>query len=162
MEPRSETSAAIEFGRFIVLPYRRELLADNRPIQLGGRAFDVLMALLEASGAVVSKETLIERVCPNQIVEDHNLHVQISTLRNAFAADRDLIRTVAGRGYQFTGLLRGPSGGPAGRQTPGAPSGVTKQPKPLTNLPEAVSELIGRAAEFQEILNLAAAHRLVT
>src|ERR1700730_10904592 len=161
MEPRSETSAAIEFGRFIVLPYRRELLADNRPIQLGGRAFDVLMALLEASGAVVSKETLIERVWPNQIVEDHNLHVQSSTLRNAFAADRDLIRTVAGRGYQFTGLLRAPSGGPAGRESP-APSVAAKRLRPATNLPEPVSELIGRDVELQEILNLAAAHRLVT
>jgi DNA-binding winged helix-turn-helix (wHTH) protein len=40
-----------EFGRF-------GILADGRPIRLGGRAFDVLMALIEASGAVVSKDEL--------------------------------------------------------------------------------------------------------
>jgi DNA-binding response OmpR family regulator len=43
-------SASIEFGRYTVEPHRRELLADGRPIKLGGRAFDLLMALIEASG----------------------------------------------------------------------------------------------------------------
>src|ERR1700738_1576271 len=106
MDRRLETPAVIEFGRFTVLPHRREVLADNRPIQLGGRAFDVLVALIAASGTVVSKETLFERVWPNQVVEESNLHVQISTLRNALGSDRGLIRTVAGRGYQFTGVIR--------------------------------------------------------
>jgi DNA-binding winged helix-turn-helix (wHTH) protein len=46
MDPTSETSTAVEFGRFKVLPRRRELLVDGRPIKLGGRAFDVLMVLL--------------------------------------------------------------------------------------------------------------------
>jgi DNA-binding winged helix-turn-helix (wHTH) protein len=39
-----------------VLPRRRELLVEGRPIKLGGRAFDVLMALIEAGGAVVGKD----------------------------------------------------------------------------------------------------------
>jgi DNA-binding winged helix-turn-helix (wHTH) protein len=39
-----------------VLPSRREVLADGRPVKLGGRAFDVLVALIEARGAVVSRE----------------------------------------------------------------------------------------------------------
>jgi DNA-binding winged helix-turn-helix (wHTH) protein len=162
MDPLSETRAAIEFGRFRVLPHRRELLADNRPIQLGGRAFEVLMALIEASGAVVSKDALIDRAWPNQSVEENNLHVQISALRNALAADRDLIRTVAGRGYQFTGQIRVPSGRSDGRENLGAPSVAAERPRPPTNLPEPVSELIGRDVELQEILSLAAAHRLVT
>jgi DNA-binding winged helix-turn-helix (wHTH) protein len=99
MDPVSETPAAIEFGRFSVLPQRRELLAEGRPLELGGRAFDVLMALIQASGAVVSKDALIERVWPDRIVEENSLQAQISALRRAFAADRALIRTVAGRGY---------------------------------------------------------------
>ena len=45
----AQAPAAIEFGRFTVLPRRRELLAEGRPLELGGRAFDVLMALIEAS-----------------------------------------------------------------------------------------------------------------
>src|ERR1700736_2632845 len=105
MDP-AEAPAAIEFGRFSVLPHRRELLAGDRPLELGGRAFDVLMALIEASGAVVSKDALMNRVWPDRIVEENTLHAQISALRRAFAADRDLIRTIAGRGYQFTGVVR--------------------------------------------------------
>ena len=58
MERVSETLTGVAFGRFQVLPHRRELLADGQPIKLGGRAFDVLMALLEARGGVVGKGTL--------------------------------------------------------------------------------------------------------
>src|SRR5258708_36601340 len=104
MDP-AETQAAIEFGRFRVSPYSREVLADGRPLELGGRAFDVLMILIEASGAVVSKDALMERVWPNRVVEENSLQAQIAALRRAFAADRDLIRTIAGRGYQFTGEI---------------------------------------------------------
>src|SRR5712671_4565859 len=105
MDITSETPAIIEFGHFRVVPRRRELLADGRPIHLGGRSFDVLMALIEASGAVVGKDALMDRVWPNR-VEENSLHVQISALRNAFGADRNLIRTISGRGYQFTGEVR--------------------------------------------------------
>src|SRR6266567_8141320 len=163
MDPLSETPAAMEFGRFRVLPHRRELLADSRPIHLGGRAFDVLMALIEASGAVVSKDALIERVWPNQVVEENNLHVQISTLRNAFAADRGLIRTIARRGYQFTGVIRTVSANSQAQAVAG--TAVVLEPasaRPSTNLPEPVSELIGRAVAFEEILGLTASRRLVT
>src|SRR6201982_1142771 len=100
MESISESST-VAFGHCRVLPHRRELLADGRLVKLGGRAFDVLMALIEARGAVVSKNTLIARVWPDRIVEENNLQWQISTLRAAFGADRSLIRTVSGRGYQF-------------------------------------------------------------
>jgi DNA-binding winged helix-turn-helix (wHTH) protein len=48
--------AIVEFGRFRVEPHRRELLADGRPIKLSGRDFDLLMALIEASGTVISKD----------------------------------------------------------------------------------------------------------
>ena len=44
MHAASEAPAGIAFGRFLLLPHRRELLADGRPVKLGGRAFDVLMA----------------------------------------------------------------------------------------------------------------------
>src|ERR1700724_4218719 len=107
-----EAPAAIEFGRFSVLPHRRELLAEGRPLELGGRAFDVLMVLIEARGAVVSKDTLMARVWSDRIVEENSLQAQISALRRAFAADRDLIRTIAGRGYQFNGGVRPISANP--------------------------------------------------
>src|ERR1700738_5054315 len=92
--PVSETRAAVDFGRFRILPQQRALLADNRPVELGGRAFDLLLALIEAQGAIVSKQALIERVWPGRIVEENNLLIQMSVLRKALAPDRDLIRNV--------------------------------------------------------------------
>jgi len=102
VDPVSEAPASVEFGRFRILPHRREVLADGQPIELGGRAFDILVALIEANGSVVSKDELISRVWPGRVVEEGNLRAQIRALRIALG-DPDLIRTVAGRGYQFTG-----------------------------------------------------------
>src|SRR6516162_445003 len=160
MNPAAEAPANLAFGRFQVLPHRRELLADGRPIKLGGRAFDVLMALIEARGAVVGKDALMARVWPGRVVEENNLQAHIVALRKAFGAERALIRTVSGRGYQFTGEIRILSASPDERVDAGpvAPGAVA----PPTNLPEPISELVGRDEELREILSLAAGHRLVT
>jgi predicted ATPase/DNA-binding winged helix-turn-helix (wHTH) protein len=162
MDLTSETPAIIEFGRFRIVPHRREFLADGQPIHLGGRTFDVLMALIEGQGAVVSKDPLMGRVWPNRIVEESSLHVQISALRSAFGADRNLIRTISGRGYQFTGEISTVPASPHPQAVARTAEQIPAAARPSTNLTEPVSELIGRAAEFEEILGLAAAHRLVT
>jgi predicted ATPase/DNA-binding winged helix-turn-helix (wHTH) protein len=159
MDPDTEPSASVAFGRFRVLPQRRELLSDDRPIKLGGRAFDVLMALIEARGAVVTKDALMACVWPDRVVEENNLQANIAGLRKAFGAERDLIRTIPGRGYQFTGAIRLLS---AERAGPAVAEAEPEAVLPPTNLPGAISELIGRADELAEILNLAAAQRLVT
>jgi DNA-binding winged helix-turn-helix (wHTH) protein len=160
MDAASEAPASVAFGRFRVLPHRRELLADGRPIKLGGRAFDVLMALIEARGAVIGKDALMARVWFDRIVEENNLQAQISALRAAFGAERKLIRTVPRRGYQFTGEIRILQADE--RAGAGEAAAEPQSALPPTNLPEPISELIGRDDELREILSLAAAHRLVT
>ncbi len=113
---RSSPAAAdamLEFGRFRVLLRRRQLVADGVPIELGTRAFDLLLALLEADGSLVTKKELMIRVWPGFVVAEENLKVQISALRKALGEDRDLIRTEFGRGYRFTGAVR--SGAPLER-----------------------------------------------
>ncbi|HYZ21266.1 MAG TPA: winged helix-turn-helix domain-containing protein, partial [Rhodopila sp.] len=160
MDPAVQPPVGVAFGRFRVLPHRRELLADGHPIKLGGRAFDLLVALIEAGGAVLSKDALMARVWPGRAVDDNSLESQISALRAALGADRALIRTVSGRGYQFTGEVRILVADPdehAGMTATG-PGEVL----PPTNLPESVSELIGRDDELHEIVDLAATHRLVS
>src|SRR6202011_1866346 len=124
----------------------------------GRRTFDVLMALIEGQGVIVSKEALIGRVWPNLIVAESSLHVQISALRNAFGADRNLVRTISGRGYQFTGEIRTVSARPDTQTGARTAVPVPAAPRPQTNLPEAVSQLIGRDVESEEVLGLAAAH----
>jgi predicted ATPase/DNA-binding winged helix-turn-helix (wHTH) protein len=154
--------AIIEFGRFRIVPHRRELLADGQPIHLGGRTFDVLLVLIEGHGAAVAKDALMQRVWPNRIVEESSLHVQISALRNAFGADRNLIRTISGRGYQFTGEIRTVAASPHTPAVAGTAVPVSAPRRAPTNLPEPVSELIDREPELREIVSLAAAHRIVT
>jgi DNA-binding winged helix-turn-helix (wHTH) protein len=106
---RSSSAAAdtmLEFGRFRVLLRQRQLVADGVPIELGTRALDLLLVLLEADGALVTKDELLSRVWPGIVVAEENLKVQISALRKALGEDRDFIRTEFGRGYRFTAMAR--------------------------------------------------------
>ena len=162
MNSGSNLLARITFGRFCVVPHRRELLSNDRPIMLGSRAFDVLMALIEAHGSVVSKDALMARVWSNQVVEENNLEVQISMLRAAFGAERALIRTVPRRGYQFTGEVRFPAENVEACADARPISAEPGFAAPATNLPQPVTELIGRDDSLLEILRLAVSHRLVT
>jgi DNA-binding winged helix-turn-helix (wHTH) protein len=98
--------AELEFGRFRMLLRQRQLLADGVPVELGTRAFDLLLVLLEADGLLVPKEDLLTRVWAGIVVSEENLKVQVSALRKALGADREVIRTEVGRGYRFIGVLR--------------------------------------------------------
>src|SRR5580704_13719719 len=96
----------LEFGRFQVLLRRRQMIADAAPIELGTRAFDILLVLLEADGSLVTKEELLSRVWPGIVVAEENLKVQIFALRKALGEDRDFVRTEFGRGYRLTAVVR--------------------------------------------------------
>lgn len=158
MEPGQTNGEGIAFGRFRASPRQRCLFAGDQPVQLGARAFDLLLALLAARGTVIGKDALMSRVWPRQIVTEDNLRVQMSALRDALGPDRDLIRTVAGRGYQFIDDSRLAGATQPGPRHPRGPADIPSSP---TNLPEPISELIGRGAELQEITALAR-RRLVT
>ena len=97
--------SAIVFGRFCLLLRRRELLAEGIPVELGTRAFDLLLVLLQANGLLVTKQELLNRVWRGIVVSEENLKVQVAALRKALGEDRDIIRTEFGRGYRFTGVL---------------------------------------------------------
>ena len=75
----------------------RKLLVDGVPVHLGGRAFDLLVALADPAGRVTHKDELLQAVWPGRVVEENRLQVLISALRKLLGADA--IRTVSGRGY---------------------------------------------------------------
>ena len=162
MDPAPQPAASLVLGRFQVSPHRRELLADGQPLKLGGRAYDVLLALIEASGVVVSTDALMARVWPDRVVEENALQVQISALRAAFGTERDLIRTVSGRGYQFTGEIRTLSASPEKGAGPGTDRLEARSTGPRTNLPAPFSALIGRDEELRKVVGRAASRRLIT
>ena len=88
---RAAAEATLEFGRFRVRLRKRQLVADGAPVELGTRALDLLLVLLEAGGSLVTKDELLSRVWPGIVVAEENLKVQISALRKALGEDRDFI-----------------------------------------------------------------------
>jgi len=81
--PSSLDGHAISFGPFRLLAAQRLLLEGDRPVRLGSRAFDILAALVDRAGEVVTKEQLMARAWPQTFVEDANLKIQVSALRRA-------------------------------------------------------------------------------
>ena len=60
----SSTDRPISFGPFRLFPRQRLLLESGKPVRLGSRATDLLIALLERPGELLSKDELISRACP--------------------------------------------------------------------------------------------------
>jgi DNA-binding winged helix-turn-helix (wHTH) protein len=97
-----------EFGPFRVDLRRRVLERDGAPIALSGKAFEILVALLEQRGEILDKDTLMKAVWPDTIVEENNLTVNISWLRKALGETpqaAQYILTIPGRGYRFIGEI---------------------------------------------------------
>jgi len=93
--------AILHFRQFSVMPRDRRFLVNGRAVEIGSRAFDLLMVLIEARGAVVGKEEIMGRVWPRMLVDEANLRVQMSLLRKLLGEDGDIIKNIPGRGYVF-------------------------------------------------------------
>jgi DNA-binding response OmpR family regulator len=87
------------FGRYRVLPASRLLLCCGEEIPIGGRAFDLLVALLRMRGRVVDKNEIRKSVWPSITVDESSIRFQIASLRRALGPEGDLIKTIPGRGY---------------------------------------------------------------
>ena len=156
-----------EFGPFRLDVARRELSAHGTPVTLGQRAFDVLVALVRRHGELVTKDDLLAEVWPRLVVEENNLQVQVSALRRIFQAmdggERYLV-TVAGRGYRFVAPLRHLDAAVEAAGEPATLPGPAPAPraKASSNLPQPLTDLIGREADLEAVASGLAAHRLVT
>jgi DNA-binding response OmpR family regulator len=91
----------LKFRRFNVLPGERMLLCDGRQLEIGSRAFDLLVVLLKSRGALVTKHEIVSHVWPSTVVGESNLRFQMASLRKVLGEDRDVIKTIPGRGYQL-------------------------------------------------------------
>ncbi len=153
-------SSELHFGRFAVRLQQRQVLRDGQPVELGARAYDVLIMLLQQRGRMVTRQELVEAAWPGVVVEDNNLSVQIWALRKLLGPAA--IATVAGRGYQFTeAVAEGPAATPAPANEPVMPAAapadapvVTKSARPPT------PPIVGREREIVELD--ASTARLVT
>lgn len=144
----SHPDSAISFGRYTLLPRLRRVLRDGVPVRLGARAVDLLGALAARSGDVVAKDELIESVWPGLVVEENNLHVQVSALRKLLG--RDAIVTVAGRGYSLDAAF-------GGQVPPIGDSDFESGPSR-----EVLPPLRGRSVEVATLRRLLRERRIVT
>ena len=134
------------FDRFELRPATRELLIDGQATELGSRAFDVLVVLLERHERLVTKDELLKLVWPGLVVEENNVQVQISSLRKLLG-DK-IIKTVPGRGYWLTA-----------KPTQGNEIRPVAHPH---NLPRALTRFIGFDDELGKSERIVVASRLVT
>ena len=101
---RSLKTIKILFEPFELNVFERSLKKSGEAVLLGGRAFDLLVALVERCGETVGKNELIARVWPEVTVEEGGLRVHLSALRKALGdrqVGRSYIANVQGRGYRF-------------------------------------------------------------
>ena len=75
------------------------MLVDGEPVAVAGRAYDLLLALIEHRDRVISKDELLGLVWPGVVVVESNLHAQVSAVRSMIGWEA--IATIVGRGYRF-------------------------------------------------------------
>lgn len=108
-----------EFGIFRLDAAKRILLRGDETVPITPKCFEILLALIEQRGDIVTKESLMNRVWPNSFVEEGNLTYNISMLRKALgerAGEHQYIVTVPGQGYQFVETVKEQPNGPPGAE----------------------------------------------
>ncbi|MEJ7848718.1 MAG: transcriptional regulator, partial [Pyrinomonadaceae bacterium] len=102
------TASAICFDRFEIETGRRRLLKDGEAVALNPKAFDLLLALVQNHGELMSKSRLLDLVWENQFVEENNLTVHVAALRKTLGEQKGenrFIVTEPGKGYRFVAEL---------------------------------------------------------
>ena len=98
---RLENVSQSQFGPFLIDVRERVVRRDGRPVPLTPKAFDVLAALVEQPGRLISKEELLQKVWPDTFVEESNLAYNVFALRKALgdtAENGQYIETIPKRG----------------------------------------------------------------
>src|ERR1700726_3115059 len=101
--PGQDRRPLYKFGAWEIDLARREMRLNGVPTDVGSRAFEIVETLVQSAGELVDKYDLMGRVWPGAAVEENTLQAQISAVRRALGADRELLKTVAGRGYRLLG-----------------------------------------------------------
>ena len=153
------TDTVWQFGAFRMSCARRELLVDGAAVPIGGRAFDILAALVERAGNVVARDELTARVWPRTIVEESSLRVQVGLLRRSLGPAASFVITVPGRGYSFVGAVTEEVDTPV---PVAAPTATPEAERPLMPLPVRLSPTLGRDAALDTLRAKVLQHALVT
>lgn len=166
--PPLESEAPLAFGPFQLYARQKVLLRRGAPVRLGGRAIDLLLALVRQPGQLLSQRDLVAQVWPHTIVEDSSLRVHVAALRRALrdgADGRCYIGNVPGRGYSFLAQVRahGDGDGPEPAAPPPARPGAAESAMRLCRIVERVrlTPIVGRGADLAALAERLRANRLV-
>jgi predicted ATPase/DNA-binding winged helix-turn-helix (wHTH) protein len=159
------SSDAFSFGPFSLFPGMRVLQKGGSVVPLGSRAFDMLVAMVERHGSVVTPEELMAIAWPGIIVVESNVRVQVANLRRTLGCGRDgarYITNVAGRGYCFVEAVRRID--PIDESAPPLPEPAAAAPvaSSLVAFPAPLEGAIGREACTVELAQIVRERRLVT
>ncbi|WP_413197427.1 ATP-binding protein [Pararobbsia alpina] len=149
----------IRIGSLEVDLDRRQLLRNGVPLNVGSRAFDVLAVLIEARGELVSKDALINQVWPRTIVQENNLHVQLTSLRHLLGEHRALLQTISGRGYRLAGTLEYDT---KAASAVAIEDGRCEAARVPPSLPASATEIIGREDAIDDIVRALGKNRHVS
>lgn len=158
--PPSGADDILHFGPFTLRVGERLLARDGEPVELGGRAMDVLLVLVAKANAIVSKQELMARAWPGMVVSDGSLRYQITMLRQALNDGEDGARylsNVVGRGYCFVARV---TRGEAVAEVRADAAAAVGPIEP--GLPAQPLELLGRAKDLAAIPAQLARSRFVT
>jgi predicted ATPase/DNA-binding winged helix-turn-helix (wHTH) protein len=158
MPNNPDREQAISFGPFRLLVRQRLLLDGTKPLRLGSRALDILIALIERAGQVVGKRELMLAVWPDSNVVETNLKVHVAALRKALGdghGDARYIVNIPGRGYRFIAPVELTSE----IQPPNSQSATSPHPH---NLPARLVRLVGRSKVVSNLVQQLATQRLFT
>ena len=103
-----------EVGDWQVHPSLNRLVRGDREVRLEPKVMQVLEALADTPGEVVTREQLVARVWAGVFVSDDVLHRAIGELRRAFgddAARPAYVETIRKRGYRLIAEVRAGRGG---------------------------------------------------
>ncbi len=105
----SAKSKVYEFGEYHLEAASLSLFREKQIVQLPPKTFEVLLALVESGGRVVTRDEITERVWADTFVEEANLTNHVSALRKTLGEDGDgrkFIETIPRRGYRFVAEVR--------------------------------------------------------
>jgi predicted ATPase/DNA-binding winged helix-turn-helix (wHTH) protein len=129
------------FGPFRLVPAQQLLLEADKAVQIGSRALQILVFLVERAGGLVSRDELVGGVWPDTVVGEGSLRVHIAALRKALRDGQNGNRYIVnetGRGYRFvTPVSRA--------QARAEPPSDHIRGEPTHNLPIQLGNAIGRA-----------------
>jgi two-component system alkaline phosphatase synthesis response regulator PhoP len=96
------SQAPIHVGDVTVDPARHEVTVGGRPVDLRPKEFDLLLALAEHRGIVLSREQLLDQVWGYDFYgETRTVDVHIAHLRKRLAGSSTGIETIVGIGYKL-------------------------------------------------------------